>query len=325
MVAPLHTQMSLFDHLSPFHILLDEGGKIQQMGPSLAKLCAHFGVTHDALEAQMTLSSQGHELTYQELAERAHRSIHCAFSGQFDMTFQGQSIPMPTGVFLDLGLTLEEVTRLETLPLGRTDFTPCMMIEEVMLLIEAKTIVLNASQDITLRLEHERNLALDTARRDPLTGLLNRAALEAFSDPTQGHIDDICVLQIDLDKFKAVNDTLGHAAGDHVLRHIAKILREETRRDDDLVRLGGDEFTIVLRNISDPSQAIAVAERIIRRAAEPIDYQGHPCEISTSIGVAYQNTQRPEPLEALIHQADAALYTAKRAGRNQWRSQSHPP
>ena len=310
----------MFDHLSPFHLFLTFDAKGHRAGPSMHKIFDHLGLDLEDCTSSLRLIRQGMNLSVNALSKAPVRSLSCQLVGVDTFTLQGQSIPIMGGALLDLGLTLEEVTRLDRLPLHRHDFTPHMMIEELMLLIEAKSIVVSASQDITLRLEHERNSALDSARRDPLTGLCNRTALEHTKRDAALDLRSLCVMQMDLDHFKAVNDTLGHSAGDHVLRHVAQILRDETHRDDELIRLGGDEFAIILHHIRDPSQAEAVAQRIIERVAHPIPYQDTHCHVSASIGLARPEelgtTTDASALVALLDQADSALYAAKHAGRN---------
>lgn len=309
----------IFDQLSPFHIALNAQTDVYRAGPSMTALLSYIDVDPMNLVPAMTLRSQGACISLAALSKTPIRSLQCQITGTDTITLQGQSIPMKNGILLDLGLTLEEVTRIDRLPLHRHDFTPYMMIEELMLLMEAKSIVLNASQDLTLRLEHERNSALDRARRDPLTGLFNRSALDHMTHHRGSDLSGLCIMQMDLDRFKAVNDTLGHSAGDHVLRHVAKILRDETRRDDELIRLGGDEFTIVLHHICDRAQAQSVAQRIIERVAQPILYQNTHCHISASIGLATAPKGQDVSIEAMLNDADAALYAAKNAGRDQWR------
>ena len=173
-------------------------------------------------------------------------------------------------------------------------------------------------RDITLaRLATEeiRHQAL----HDPLTGLCNRMGFElalakAVSETTKsGRVTALALL--DLDDFKRINDTLGHAAGDHVLQQVALRLSEGLRPSDSVCRLGGDEFVLVLPNIDYPTGVEIVARKLIARIAKPIVLDGHSLVVTVSIGIgAYPRDG--QDITALIKSADHAMYRAKRAGRN---------
>jgi len=157
------------------------------------------------------------------------------------------------------------------------------------------------------------------ARHDQLTGLLNRRealiqieAITARLDRRGGHT---AVLFIDVDKFKQVNDTYGHAAGDAVLQVLAERLRATLREGDLTARLGGDELLVALQGIDDLAQAVAVAEKIRALGNQPILHEGAAIVSSLSIGVAL--ARGGESIDDLIARADQAMYRAKQAGRNQ--------
>ncbi len=147
------------------------------------------------------------------------------------------------------------------------------------------------------------------ATHDGLTGLANRVALE---DAATGHQ---ALLFLDLDGFKSVNDELGHAAGDDVLVAIAQRLAGQIAAHDLVARYGGDEFAILLSDVTDPAAAVAIAERVLRAAAEPLAVSGHTARITGSIGVALPAADGT-PLAQLLEQADHALYQAKGAGKS---------
>jgi diguanylate cyclase (GGDEF)-like protein len=153
---------------------------------------------------------------------------------------------------------------------------------------------------------------------DPLTGLANRRAFDqalsrAISGAGRGQA--FTLLHLDLDHFKQVNDTLGHAAGDHVLAHVASVLAAHTRRSDVIARIGGDEFMAILHGTCDPDVLSGISARIIAALERPIDYEGNACLISGSIGLARSLAyQRPDG-QQMLTDADAALYCAKREGR----------
>lgn len=157
------------------------------------------------------------------------------------------------------------------------------------------------------------------ALQDPLTGLANRLQFDkrmnlevrnAFSRSGQ-----FAVHMIDLDKFKPVNDTLGHAAGDELLKAVSQRLLQLVRAQDTVARLGGDEFAVIQSGVSGRETASIMADRIVREIAKPYEIMGTKVEIGTSVGVALFPADSSDQSE-LLHQADIALYAVKKAGRN---------
>ena len=155
------------------------------------------------------------------------------------------------------------------------------------------------------------------AHHDALTGLTNRVLFRARLNEALARGDGvapIAVLFIDLDRFKAVNDTLGHPVGDELLRNVAQRLCECVRQTDLVARLGGDEFAIIQTDAPQPHAARALAERLVRVMAMPFDLAQHQVQVGTSVGVALSPGDGLNPDE-LLKRADLALYDAKAAGR----------
>ena len=143
---------------------------------------------------------------------------------------------------------------------------------------------------------------------DSMTGLLNRRGLEGYirsQEETQGLFG---VLHIDLDRFKPINDVFGHAAGDHILRNIAQILREDTRTADCVARVGGDEFVVILNAPCTENHARHVAYRIIEHCNSPLEWEDKNLRFGASVGLALGEAAN---LGTLINDADIALYEAK--------------
>lgn len=172
--------------------------------------------------------------------------------------------------------------------------------------------------DITDQKRAEQELRY-LANYDTLTSLPNRTLLsERLSRAIvrarrQGH--RIAVLFLDLDRFKDINDSLGHAAGDRILRAAATRLQETVGAEHTVARLGGDEFTVVLENIDTPEEAEAIARRLLRAFETPLDFdERHDVSISPSIGISLYPDHAQVPTDLLKH-ADTAMYQAKAAGR----------
>jgi diguanylate cyclase (GGDEF)-like protein len=149
---------------------------------------------------------------------------------------------------------------------------------------------------------------------DALTGAFNRRGLDVTLPPSPLVQRSICVAMADIDHFKRVNDTHGHAVGDEVLRRVARILSKTLRGEDSVVRYGGEEFLLILHGV-ELRTALKVSERA-RAAIErsTIAVEGKELKVTMSFGVTQQGPT--EPREETIERADAAMYAAKRAGRN---------
>jgi diguanylate cyclase (GGDEF)-like protein/PAS domain S-box-containing protein len=168
------------------------------------------------------------------------------------------------------------------------------------------------------RLDSEARLAY-LAQFDPLTGLPNRTLLaDRFSlmiVQARRRNVSLGVLFIDLDDFKLVNDTQGHAAGDELLKEMAKRLQSSLRDGDTVARISGDEFAVILGDLARPDDAALVAQKIIERVAAPVNVQGQEVVVTASIGIATFPADG-DNAEALLGAADAAMYRAKQSGRN---------
>jgi diguanylate cyclase (GGDEF)-like protein/PAS domain S-box-containing protein len=176
------------------------------------------------------------------------------------------------------------------------------------------------SRDVTERKLLEDKLA-DMATKDFLTGLPNRALLfDRFQlAAADAHRESrmLAVMSIDLDKFKGVNDSMGHNVGDELLRCVAARLTSTLRSTDTVARIGGDEFLLLLPKIHTVDNAVRIANKIIGSFQEPFAINGNSLLASVSIGMAIC-PNNGEDLETLMNKSDAALYQAKNAGRNRY-------
>ncbi|WP_042880574.1 diguanylate cyclase domain-containing protein [Cupriavidus necator] len=175
-------------------------------------------------------------------------------------------------------------------------------------------------QDITQRKLETQRLAR-MSRTDHLTQLMNRSAfegqLQAAMTRSREHGSLMALLYLDMDRFKAVNDIHGHAAGDLLLQAFAQRVRACVREADTVARLGGDEFAVVLEGIGQPAVARRVAEAILQTMDEPFRFDGATADVDVSIGVAFYNGGPVQDRE-LMRLADVLLYRAKGAGRGRY-------
>lgn len=173
-------------------------------------------------------------------------------------------------------------------------------------------------QDISQRKRYEEELA-HQALHDQLTGLPNRTLfLDRLTQALARRKRRFAAMMLDLDDFKRVNDTLGHAAGDTLLEHIAQVLTHAVRAGDTVARLGGDEFAILLAEIASVRDAVPVIRRILRSMNQPVELEGHTYQPATSIGVVL-NTDGYTTADEVLRDADIAMYHAKNAGKNRFK------
>lgn len=175
--------------------------------------------------------------------------------------------------------------------------------------------------DITTLKQHQRQLER-IAHFDALTGLPNRTLLADRLQQAMAHAQrqksNIAILFIDLDGFKAVNDTYSHAVGDRLLVNLAQRMKHVIREEDTLARLGGDEFVAVLVDLERTDASVPVIRRLLEVVAEPVRIDGADLKVSASIGVALYPQHDNLGADQLLRQADQAMYQAKQAGKNRW-------
>lgn len=176
-------------------------------------------------------------------------------------------------------------------------------------------------EDITMRKKAEDQLKRQ-AFHDPLTGLPNRALfldhLRMAMERSRRRKHMFAVLYMDLDRFKVVNDSLGHDAGDELLCGVARVLEKCGRSVDTIARFGGDEFAILQEEISAPKDAIAIARRILEGVRQPFNIGGNEVFTSASLGIVLKTDGYDRP-EALLRDADTAMYRAKELGKSRFK------
>jgi diguanylate cyclase (GGDEF)-like protein/PAS domain S-box-containing protein len=188
---------------------------------------------------------------------------------------------------------------------------------------DGKTLIstIAQGQDITERKQAEEQIK-HLATHDLLTNLPTmRLAMDRLSSAiniARRHKKSAAVMFIDLDGFKAVNDTLGHDAGDYVLKQVAQRMLSCVRETDTVARVGGDEFLIITTEINTPDNVVQVAEKVLQLVSQPVIFEGQKAVVSTSIGIALF-PDHSEDMDKLIKLADEAMYKVKNAGKNGFR------
>lgn len=294
--------------LMPMLLWLDAAGRIRAAGPTLARVIGDAATLHGAFAVQVPVgaASVADLLAAPRLRLRATDGT----------VLRGLAVPDGAGgalVNLSFGIGVVEAVRRYRLT--EADFAPTELTVELLYLVEAKAAVTDELRQLAARIEGARVRAEAEAQSDALTGIGNLRALRTALEGLVAGGRRFGLIHVDLDHFKAVNDTLGHAAGDHVLAEAARVLACETRAGDTVARVGGDEFVLLLPSVPDAGRLLAVAERLTARMAEPIAYGGALCRVAASLGLVLSERHRGARADDLLAAADAALYAAKRAGR----------
>ncbi|WP_116082561.1 GGDEF domain-containing protein [Tropicimonas sp. IMCC34011] len=311
--APTGLAPEVLERLMPMHLVVAADGTIEQAGRTMTRLRA--GLEGQSFFEVFDLRRPAGACSVPDLVAGEGR-LRLGFRDFPRTAFKATAVPLPEGggalVNLSFGISIVDAVRQYHLNAG--DFAETDLAIEMLYLVEAKHAVMSDAERLTAQIYGAQQAAEERAATDALTGLRNRRALD---DALQTLVDGgrpFAVLQMDLDHFKAVNDTHGHAAGDDVLLRVAAILSGQIRKGDIAARLGGDEFCLLLPGTVDPDRLSALGKTLIARIEEPIRAGGVTCHVSASIGVAVSQGTNADPA-SLLSRADAALYASKHAGR----------
>ena len=317
---------SVLDTLCPMHVLLDGTGHIRHAGPAMRKL-APGGVPDgtrltDLLDLRRPRASDRMEA----LLALAGRKLHFALRTPPRTELKGVLVPLPAeagaegpGAVLNLSFGISIVDAVRDYALTSADFAATDLAIEMLYLVEAKSAAMEELRRLNTRLDGARIEALEASVTDKLTGLRNRRALEPVMSRLVETTTDFALMHLDLDHFKHVNDTYGHAAGDAVLQAVACRLTGSTRDRDTLIRIGGDEFLLVLPEQTRVDAVADLARRLIRELSRPIPFGERRLSVSASIGASLCRMYDPPDPVRMMHDADTALYAAKAAGRGTYR------
>jgi len=273
-------------------ITINTKGIIEVFNPGAEDIFGYYA--HDVLGENISM-----------LMPEPHRSAHDGYLQDFmnGKTTRNQSVPLEQVGLRKNGETFPAEITLNTMHIG------------------GKTKITGLVRDITERKKWEEEIKL-MAMTDPLTGIANRnrytQRLDDMEKQAARFNTPFALMQIDLDKFKPVNDTYGHPTGDALLQYVANTLSSSCRDVDTVARLGGDEFSIIINGAHKPEDVVILAQRIIDSLSQPINISDHTVQIGASIGISYYPNDTQD-IEELIRMADEALYVAKHEGRNTFR------
>lgn len=310
-----HLDKESLDLLMPMHLILDAKGIVRNVGPTLRKLRPEndfLGLNvFDIFELRDDGRNKGDTILPTD------KKLYLTFQHGVPSTLKGVATPLTDcdGMLLNLSFGISVVDAVRDYRLTGGDFAPTDLAIEMLYLVEAKSAVLEETKQLNTRLQGAKVAAEEQAFTDTLTGLKNRRALDHVLERMIRSSIPFAMMHIDLDYFKDVNDTLGHAAGDAVLQRVAKVLVAQTRGDDMVARVGGDEFILILHNMTDQDRLMKAAKRIITQLEVPVPFNDTVCRISGSIGITTTDMYETIDPDQMMHDADTALYASKHDGR----------
>ena len=307
----------VLDILCPMHLVLSTTGRVMHAGPTVQKLRPDTPLIGHGFLDLFELKRPRGITTMAQLNAVAGSKLHLQLRDPPRTEIKGVLVRAPDNAhsIVNLSFGISVVDAVSDYALTSADFAATDPTIEMLYLVEAKSAAMDSSRKLNLRLQGAMIAAEEQAFTDTLTGLKNRRAMDHV---LSRHIDwgtRFGVMQVDLDWFKAVNDTLGHAAGDHVLQTVARIMVEETRDCDTVARVGGDEFVVVLPYTKGTDGLEHIGRRIIDQLSRPIMFQGEKCMISASIGTAIYEPDARKTMAEILDDADVALYASKNRGR----------
>jgi len=306
-------------HSRPAHILhLEDNAKDRELVKLLlddAGIESEISAVQTRTEFERSLANEDWDLILSDFGLPA-------FDGMRALDIAAKTCPNTPFIFVTG--TLGEDTAVESLKIGATDYVLKQRMSRLTMSVQR---ALKEREERLRREKAERELRKSEdqlrflAYHDALTDLPNRALL--LDRLTQAMLSahrnkgKFAVLYIDLDRFKSINDSLGHSTGDIILKQVAERMRGCARENDAVARLGGDEFVVVLSTVRDATDAAVAADRIRRAMEEEFQVQGIRMSISCSIGIGVF-PEDGEDGETLLKNADIALYSAKERGRSRW-------
>ena len=307
------------DILMPLHLTLSAPGTITHVAPTFVKLLGHKDISGRSLFDVVEFRRPAGLNNWADLARSTGQPLVAELGALPGHNLKAVAVATTddAALLLDFSLGAGVQNIVAENALKTRDFSPADLTGEMLYMMEVQSILLRESRDLNNRLNGAKITAEEQAFTDSLTGLNNRRALRSFvARLLERDIHtSFAVLLIDLDHFKSVNDDFGHAAGDHVLQEVSRVLLSETRSTDLVARAGGDEFIAVLSDFGTIRSLREIACRIIDKLSVPISFGPDKCSIGASIGATIATGGMIKSIDAVLAEADAALYLSKKEGR----------
>lgn len=306
------------DVMLPLHVIVDASGCIESCGRTFRKLLGQENLDSVPFFDLLTVKRPANVASVRSVLAHEGEKLSVQVNRMPGQNMKAVAAPMPNGGFImDLSLGAGVMDVVGNCNLMNKDFSPADPTVEMIYMIEVQSFLYQEHKKQSHRLQGAKVHAEEQAFTDALTGLANRRALEKhlarLLRRSKGH--GFALMQIDLDFFKAVNDTHGHAAGDFVLQETSRVLLNQMRATDLVSRIGGDEFVIVLSEYGGVDKLAQIGQRIIDNVREPISFEGIECKIGASIGATVVEQGEARTPEEILSDADRALYVSKEQGR----------
>lgn len=317
--APVALGGEALNALMPMFLQVDGQGQLLRVGSTIPRMLGKTAeeLLGTSLFDYFDFRRPREATTVPELREADGGRLKLLTRGDDKVPLKGLVVPLPEtdGALINLSLGISVIDAVRRFSLTAGDFAHTDLTIELLFLFEANTAAMAEGRRLNHRLRNAHAAAEARALTDALTGLKNRRAFERVLNRLLTDGEAFSLMHLDLDKFKWVNDTFGHAAGDEVLQTVATRLRAQVRGTDTIARMGGDEFVVIMRNTVRREQLSPAADRIIEGLEEPILFNGNNLEISCSIGITISIDYDVPEAAKLQHDADMALYQSKRDGR----------
>lgn len=311
---------NILNILCPCHLIINRAGVIEHVAPTMQKILQGETARLQHVLDLFSIKPRSGHLRGCSMFELDGQKFHLSLRRFLDLRWNGVVLRLQDRdkaiIPISFGMALKETA--ECFELTHADFGPSELAVDMLCLLEAQSAVRAASRAVTQRIEGAKKNAEIAALTDPLTGLGNRRSLiERLASFARQNIS-FGIIQLDLDHFKTVNDQLGHPVGDRVLVELSNILRQEIRAHDVAVRLGGDEFILLITGTNDPTELLGLAERLLARLKPPLTIQTHKVQLGLSMGGRIVEAAERWSMIDILQAVDQALYHSKRRGKGRF-------
>lgn len=318
------SQAAFIDQILPFGGFVTEEGTLVHLAPALKKVLGEQVIDtsfFDQFRVRSPRSLRKSRSITQFLNERVSVEF-LAPETQEPLVLRVHVCPTPSTPKLyvfntSFGVHLSKA--VDQFGLTERDFSPADPSIDLLYVMKTQSALLADSQAMATRLKEAKDAAMELALSDPLTGLPNRRALSRHLEAVlmAGRPGErLAVVHVDLDHFKRVNDTLGHAAGDEVLGRVSAILRRAVGEHGMATRIGGDEFVLLIPIENDSHDHLMdLAHDLIRTISKPVMIAGYQAQVSASIGITFARAGEKKSVDDVLLEADLALYEVKTNGR----------